>query len=207
VSCTSFQKGLSNGAFVPLLTGVPQLPNLTGVPSELPWTVRTVAPSGHDGGPVQAVPYGPGGDVLPERFAAEVTYTKRPLRVRIECSFDGMSRVRVKAVSVERTDGKSVTPEDMTATNLGAVMGTVVEDATRHGGGNVFRGGRSRTGPPTDDELLALARMYWFEYVSWGKPRQEVMSKFELPRSTANAWIRKAREKYHLPGVHAESEG
>ena len=69
---------------------------------------------------------------MPERFAAEVTYADRPIRVRIEATFDG-----------------------------------------------------------TD---------------AWGKPRQAIMSAFELPRSTANHWIRKAREKYGLPGAHAESE-
>lgn len=144
--------------------------------------------------------------MLPERFAAEVIYAGRPLRVRIDCRFDGTTRVRAQVVAVDRTDGESVTPEDMAATNLGAVMGSVVWDATRKGKGTVVQGGRSRTGPPTDEELLTLARMYWFEFVSWGKPRQKIMDAFELPRSTANYWIRKARDRYALPGFHATGE-
>ena len=172
-----------------------------------PWTVRICAQADQDDRQVKKVPYGPGGDVMPERFAAEVTYADRPIRVRIEATFDGTeARVRARGVAVERTDGGSVTPEDMTATNLGAVMHSVVWEATRHGPGTVAQGRRSASGPPTDEELRTLARIYWREYVAWGKPRQAIMSAFELPRSTANHWIRKAREKYGLPGTHAESE-
>ena len=96
----------------------------------------------------------------------------------------------------------------MTATNLGAVMHSVVWEATTKGPGAVARGGgRSASGPPTDEELRTLARIYWREYVAWGKPRQAIIKGFpQTPRSTANHWIRKAREKYGLPGAHAESE-
>ena len=154
-------------------------------------------------GPVPAVPYGPGGDHLPAQFRAVVEYAGRPLRVTIDATFDGVRKVQAHVVAVDRTDGESVTPQDMAATQLGAVMGSVVWAATQHGQG-VVQVGRDTDGPLTDDELLTLARMYWFEYVSWGKPRQVVMDRFGLPRSTANYWIRRARERYGLPGQHAE---
>lgn len=152
------------------------------------------------------VPYGPGGDRLPARFAAVVDYAERPLRARIRASFDGVGRVHADVVSVERTDGESITPEDMTDLVLASVMGSVVDKATKRGRGTYAGGGRTESGPPTDAELLKLARMYWFEYISWGQPRRAVMSAFELPRSSANRWIRKARELYGLPGVHADGE-
>jgi hypothetical protein len=164
------------------------------------WEVTAV--EAHEG----LVPYGPGGDRLPGRFTAFVEYTERPLRLKIEATFDGTRKVQAHAVAVDRTDGESVTPQDMAATQLGAVMSSVVFKATRHGRGTIMRGGRRDQGPLTDEELLALARTYWFHYMSWGKPRQAVMSDFELPRSTANYWIRRAREKYGLPGQHADEE-
>lgn len=134
-------------------------------------------------------------------------YTERPLRVIIDATFDGTRRVQAHVVAVDRPDGASVTPQDMAATQLGAVMSSIVWAATRHGRGTVMQSGRDTDGPLSDDELLTLARMYWFEFVSWGRPRQAVMDRFDLPRSTANYWIRKARERYGLPGQHAEEGG
>lgn len=153
---------------------------------------------------VPAVAFGPANARLPERFTGRVDYTERPLRVRLACSFAGADRVKVEEVRVDRTDGQTVTPEDMTLLQLGQVVHAVTMKAMR---GVAMRGGRKHDGPPTDDELLMLARMYWQEYVAWGKPRQFVMSMFELPRSTANSWIRKARERHGLPGPHAEEDG
>lgn len=163
------------------------------------WQVVT-APVGR----TRRVPYGPCGDTLPARFRGTVNYAARPVRVRLTAAFDGAERVRVESVSVERTDGNSVTPQDMARLQLAQVVGTCCFDATKHGPGVVAAGGRKRSGPPSDDELRVLARMYWFEYVSWGSPRRAVMSRFELPRSTANYWIRRAGELYGLPGPHSE---
>jgi len=160
-------------------------------------------------GRARLVPFGPSGDRLPARFAAAADYTERPLRVLLDMSFDGTDRVKVDAVMVKRTDGQSVTPEDMTALQLAQVVRSVVEEATERGSG-VFRRmeiiGPERTDSPSDEELRLLARMYWYEYVSWGAPRQAVMRGFHVPRSTANRWIRKARELYELPGPHAEGD-
>ena len=52
----------------------------------------------------------------------------------------------------------------------------------------------------TDDELRRLAAIYWFHHVIRGNPRQAVMNALGLPRTTANRWIRRAREMYGLPG-------
>lgn len=152
------------------------------------------------------IPYGPAGDQLPARFSAVVDPADRPLRVSVEATFDGIHRVHAERVCIERTDGASVEPETLSAVRLATVMSTVVFAATQHAAGTVARGGRTRSGPPTDEELKELARMYWSEWVSWGQPRQAIMSSFgDLPRSTANRWIRLARDRYGLPGIwHAE---
>jgi hypothetical protein len=173
--------------------------------------VTKVGPPDGYSGAIPLVPYGPGGDRLPALFNAVVEYTERPLQVTIKATFDGVHKVHAQVVAVERTDGASVTPQDMAATQLGAVMASAVWAASRGPRGPVIGTEArepGRAGPLTDNELLALARRYWFEFISWGKPRQTVMSVFDLPRSTANYWIRKARDKYGLPGLHAdEREG
>jgi hypothetical protein len=159
-------------------------------------------------GRAKLVTYGPFGDRLPARFTAQVDHPAHPMRMRLSMSFDGTERVKVESVTVERTDGQSMTPEDMTRLQLARVVNNaVLNEAVKHpGSGGAWWGvGRDRpAGPPTDDELRLLARMYWHEFVSWGKPRQAVMAAFDLPRSTANHWIRKARERHELPGPHAD---
>lgn len=156
---------------------------------------------------VRDVAYGPAGDTLPARFTAEVDYVERPLRVHIKASFDGVSRVRADEVSVTRVNGESVTPEDMASLQLGAVMAAVVWHATTQSQvASVVSINRREPDGADDEELLTVARAYWFEYVSWGSPRRRIMEMFDIPRTTANRWIRRARELYPLPGAHAEGE-
>lgn len=159
-------------------------------------------------GRARRVPFGPAGDTLPARFTAHGKHEERLLRVTFRASFDGKSRVKVSSVLVERTDGGSVTPEDLTATQLAHVVWLAVDKAVDKAPGAVrqFRIIGRETGGPSDEQLRLLARMYWLAHVSWGTPRQDVMDAFGLPRSTANHWIRKARERYVLPGPHADEE-
>jgi hypothetical protein len=165
------------------------------------WKVGVRRPAG-----VEWVTFGPSGDQLPAEFQVLAEATDRPLRLLVAATFDGVHRVCARSVLIERTDGESVAPEDLIGTQLATVMVNAIRNrAIRYGGkgGILMKGGRLADGPPSDDELCLLARMYWLEHVAWGKPRQAAMSAFELPRSTANAWIRKARDRYGLPGAHA----
>jgi hypothetical protein len=151
------------------------------------------------------VPFGPAGDTLPARFTAQVDYTEHPLRVTFRASFDGTGRVKVSSVVVDRADGESVTPEDMTGLQLAQVVGIAVRDAIDYAPGVTSRVELFRQpGGPSDDDLRLLARLYWLAYVTWGQPRRDIMLAFDLPRSTANHWIRKAREWHELPGPHAD---
>lgn len=156
---------------------------------------------------VRDVPYGPAGDTLPARFTAEVDYVERPIHVQIKASFDGVSRVRADQVSVKRINGESVTAEDMASLQLAAVMAEVVWSAgTRSPVPSVVSVGRRSPDGADEEELLTVAREYWREYVSWGSPRRRIMEMFDAPRTTANRWIRRARELYPLPGAHAEGQ-
>lgn len=54
-----------------------------------------------------------------------------------------------------------------------------------------------------------LASIYAFEHAAWGNPRQAVMGFWDLPRATANRWIRKARQLYPtvMPGEGGGQDG
>lgn len=163
--------------------------------------IRCVGRPGAEGC-VPARLVGPSGDFLPAAFDAVVEPEDRPLRLRIEATYDGVERVRPVSVTVERVDSEPVTPEDMAATRLGWVMNRVVLGALRPRPYPVFHP-RERAGPLSSDEVRTLARLYWVEYVAWGDPRRAVMRAFGIPRSTASYWIRKARDSYDLPGQHS----
>jgi hypothetical protein len=110
-------------------------------------------------------------------------------------TFDGVHRVHVDRLYVERIDGASLSPVDLASLRPASVMSEVVRAAIQ------------QNADSPSDELLATARTYWAHWISWGKPRQAVMEAFGLPRSTANYRIRKARERYELPGIwHASRE-
>lgn len=154
------------------------------------------------------VPFGPADDLLPARFTGVVERTDPPVKVSVTASFDGSDRVKVESVSVERTDGESITPADMARLKPAAVIHFIVFEAMQPGWVPVYEavGGLKGTQRPKDDALRSVARLYWVEYVSWGEPRQAVMNAADLPRSTANRWIRKARDLYGLPGPHSGEE-
>lgn len=150
--------------------------------------------------PQTLIPFGPtGSDVLPARFTVQHDCVDRPLRLTITASFDGVHRVKAESVRVERTDGESVSPLDLTTVRLAEVMRHVVVSAMNEGHGPAQPS-------PTEPPLLTLARIYWLEHVSWGQPTKAITAHFGIPKSTANHRIRKARVLYALPGPHAKED-
>lgn len=143
------------------------------------------------------IPFGPDGDGLPAGFTATVDYSERPITVTLHITFAG-DRVQVDPVTVRSKEGQGVTPRDMANLQLGEV----VQDAARaavapgHGAHVDPRPGRK----PTPDELRLVASVYWFHHVTWGEPRRAVMAVWDIPRATANRWLRRCRELYDMPG-------
>lgn len=138
------------------------------------------------------IPFGPAGDLLPAQFSATYTYADLPIHMTLTVRFDGVHRAHVDQLRVNRVDGASLSPHDLVSLRPAQVVSEVVLSAIKP------------NADPAPDELLATARTYWAHWISWGKPRQAVMDAFGLPRSTANYRIRKARDRYGLPGVHAD---
>ncbi|MPZ60098.1 MAG: hypothetical protein GEU93_02145 [Propionibacteriales bacterium] len=150
------------------------------------------------------VPFGPFDfHRLPARFTHRAEHSQHPLRVTVAMSFDDSAdRVRVDSVTLERTDGQSVAPSDMTRLQLAQVVHDAAVKVAEPYGWAFDR--RHPGGPLDDDEVRGLAQIYWYEYVTWGKPREQIMAAFELTRPSASRWIRKARDRYGLPGPHQE---
>jgi hypothetical protein len=48
-----------------------------------------------------------------------------------------------------------------------------------------------------------LVQLYWFEHLSWGKPRRAVMEHMFWSRSSANYHLRRIAKSYYLPGPHS----
>jgi hypothetical protein len=171
------------------------------------WEVL-IRPADDYDGPAPFVPFGPGGEALPERFTAFVADYREPLTVELAAAFDGLGPVTLDVVAVHRNDGLSVTPANVARLQIARAVHTAALHAMTFGPGLRYVAGRYRAkrvagGPPAGDDLLLLARIYWAEYVSWGQPRQAVMAAFGVPRTTANRWIKRAAAEYRLPGPHS----
>ncbi|GLZ10268.1 hypothetical protein Acsp04_05030 [Actinomadura sp. NBRC 104425] len=144
------------------------------------------------------ISFGPLGDKLPSAFTATVDYAERPVTMTVHVTFDGR-RARVDKLIIESKNGREVTPRDV----AGLQLGEVVRDATRAritpGAGLAVDRRPDRR--PTPDELQLVAGVYWAHYVMWGDPRRAVMAIWDIPRATANRWLRRCRELYDMPEV------
>lgn len=145
----------------------------------------------------EQISFGPAGDALPAAFSATVDHPERPITVTLDLTFTG-DRVRVDTVNMQGKEGQGVTPRDM----VNAQLGKIVQEAARAvvspglGAHVAPRPGRK----PTPDELRLVASVYWFHHVTWGEPRRAVMTLWDIPRATANRWLRRCRELYDMPG-------
>lgn len=144
----------------------------------------------------ERITFGPSKMSLPRTFEGTVNYGDQPFEVEISATFDG-NRVRAQVIGIKREDG--VTPRDLATIELGRVIESVTAGAVRPDDGAHV--GRRPGRRPTDEELRLVADVYWYHHVTGGNPRQAVMTLWDLPRSTANGWLRRARDLYDFPEV------
>lgn len=145
----------------------------------------------------EQIAFGPMGDTLPSSWTATVDYSQAAVVVELSCRYTGTGRVRLPSVKVLGKDGHSVTPQDLTTLELAAVVHEAARGLVSPGDG-IHLAPRSGV-RATPEELRLVAAVYWAHYVTWGSPRQAVMALWSLPRSTANYWLRKARELHNMP--------
>jgi hypothetical protein len=150
---------------------------------------------------------------IPKTFSRKAVYPDLGLEAHLECSFSG-DRIELHRLELHRNDG-SITTRDLTQLALPWVIrevaNNVIPDSFRL---SVFirdnhdlETVKQQKGP-TDEILRNVAQIYWYEHVTWGTPRGEIMEFWGISRTTANAWIKKAAKLYGLPGAHAgDSDG
>ncbi|MDB5288743.1 MAG: hypothetical protein JWR05_3692 [Mucilaginibacter sp.] len=152
------------------------------------------------------VPIGDHGWTLPAWYRWTLDHSSEPFLLRLHCAFNG-GRVDVKEVAVRSRNGRSITARDLSAVELARAVYLLTESqlTPEHARPTDRRPGRR----VDDEELRLLASVYAFEFAAWGNPRQAVMGLWELPRATANRWIRKARELYSnvMPGDGGDVDG
>ncbi|WP_141281319.1 hypothetical protein [Pseudonocardia hydrocarbonoxydans] len=141
---------------------------------------------------------------LPAAFRVTFRQAGQPFEVAIDCAFSG-GRIEVHKFEMVGTPApRPITPRDLAGVDLGHVVhraGTKVAEPQVE---MEHRPGRRAT----PDELRLVAEAYATQHAIWGNPRQWVMTAWDLPRSTANRWIRRARELYpEMPGDEGTRKG
>ncbi|MFR9803152.1 hypothetical protein ACL02T_12715 [Pseudonocardia sp. RS010] len=141
------------------------------------------------------VPWGE--TTLPTAFRVTFRQAEQPFEVALDCAFEG-DRIEVRRFEMVGTPRpRPITPRDLAGVDLGRIVHRAGAKAATPQIVMERRPGRRAT----PDELRRVAEAYATQYAIWGSPRQWVMEAWELPRSTANRWIRRARELHpEMPG-------
>jgi hypothetical protein len=153
------------------------------------------------------LPIGPGPDTLPSAFTAELDHSAEPFVLGLSCKYRGIgSRVEVDQVTVTARQGRTIAPRDLSSIELARAVYLVAQDVVEPR--SAVQMDRRPGRRPTPDELRLVAEVYSWHYVAWGAPARAVMAIWEIPRSTANRWLRTAREMFpSMPGDTATADG
>jgi hypothetical protein len=160
---------------------------------------------------------------LPRRFSGRVDDPDLPYLVELTITFGG-DRVVCEHLACHRRDGGApVTSEGMTHVRVADLVYLVALVATKEQSTLHIPGRRGlspvvlhdleipapppgRSGP-TAEHLRTVGVIYTLAYACGGSPRRSVMEALGLARTTANRWIRLARERGQLPSRGDDQEG
>lgn len=205
---TSFEMGTAEHMEPRLKVG-PQAATVAGV-SDHAVTLDELGPD------VERVNLSPYAVALPRTFGGTVDRSDLPYLVHLELDFDG-NRVQCRNLTCRRrADGAPITSEGMTKVRVAELVYLVADEAKAEvstffppdgaSGAVVVTHdvdipaappGRAGPGP---EHLRALGIIYTTAYACGGSPRRAVMERLSLTRTTANRWIRLARESGYLRG-------
>jgi hypothetical protein len=170
---------------------------------------RTIRPSDEPDG--ELVTFGPIDEktgkrlAIPRRFSRIVRIEDLKFQLQLWCEFSD-DRIEVRKLCIE-ADGGEIASRKLLQLGLPAIIRElafeVIPDArfwTVEGQETKLEWNAINTQPEF------LAQMYWFEYVSWGSPRQEIMRFLGMKRTAANALIRRLARHIGLPGSHDKPE-
>lgn len=129
-----------------------------------------------------------------------VTYKNPRLRVIARAVF-AEQRLEISQLTIQGEQGEFIASRDLTQLNLPAVLRKIgLLAVTDSDFWNVELEETKLEGRKTPE---FLAQVYWFEYATWGSPRQALIDYLSVSRTTANTYIRKFASLLPLPGAHA----
>jgi hypothetical protein len=125
---------------------------------------------------------------LPSRFRGCVDDPNLPYRVELTISFGGDRVVCEQLTCHQRNGAAPVTSAGMTHIRVADLVYQAAREALA----------LSDSDGPAAHPLRAVGQIYALAYACGGSPRKQVMETLGLPRTTANRWIKRAREEGHL---------
>jgi hypothetical protein len=172
-------------------------------------TNRKIRPSDVPDGEI--VSFGPIDDrtgkqlAIPRTFSRIVENSALGFQLQLWCEFSG-DRIEVKKLTIDAGDGE-IASRKLLQLGLPAIVRQIAFEVVPGAAFWTFEGQeRNLDWDAMNTHHEFLAQLYWFEHISWGSPRQEIMRYFGMKRTAANALIRKVARHITLPGSHDKSE-
>lgn len=137
--------------------------------------------------------------LIPQFFERRVTYSEPSLVVTLQCEFSG-ERYEIRRITVEGS-GTFVSSRDLTQMKLPALMRAMALEAVPDAA--FWSRELQKLAAEKSSNYSFLAQVYWFETITWGNPRMEIMQWMGVARTTANENIRKLAKLFSLPGGHS----
>lgn len=158
---------------------------------------------------------------LPSRFRGTVDDPEVPYVVELTVAFDG-DRVTCEELTCRRRcNGIPITSEGMTRIRAAELLYAVASETVREQSSFIVTGQgtaqvshelelpappEGRSGPMVE-HLRTVGIIYTIAHACGGSPRRAVMEALSLTRTTANRWIRLAREQGQLSAGDPAREG
>ena len=144
---------------------------------------------------------------IPSYLERHVDYPELGLSATIGLEFSG-ERLEIRRLCVEGSgngENRFVATKSLTLLALPAVIGQIAKDLVPES--------RRWEVPPGDQNFkmqidpMELAQLYWFEHISWGRPRATVMALTGWSRTNTNFHFNKLEQQFgfHLPREKAKS--
>jgi len=154
-----------------------------------------------DGVLVEVGPLDPSRDYrvrIPEDFQRDVFLAELERTLSLRLQFKG-DRLEIVELSL-RTNGEPIGTRDLLQLSLPKVIRACAKSACpEFNFWSVQLKERRGIGESLRSNPLLLAKLYWFEHLTWGSPRVVIQELIDSKRTTANSLIRMAAEKYDLP--------
>jgi hypothetical protein len=142
---------------------------------------------------------------IPRTFSRIVDIQDLQFQLQLWCRFSG-DRIEVRRLCIE-ADGGEIASRQLLQLGLPAIVREIAFEVIPEASFWTVEGQDAVTKwSEMNSQPEFIAQVYWFEHVSWGSPRQEIMRLFGIKRTAANTLLRKLAREISLPGIRKENE-